>query len=199
MKKWFTIIELVIAILIFWIWLLTVLIVLNKNIIFAKKVELKTQATFLAKEWIEFVYNVRDSNKIKYYPRNFLSWTNDDIKNNTYEKFSVKTIYIPYIYITWYKISLIKVNNIKDTRLYNFSGFYTNPSWENIYSWEFYNYSTGKKTPFSRYITFSWVLLWKEWWVADINQILKLKSKVFYSHWSITWKVIFNSIIWDWR
>jgi aspartate oxidase len=79
----------VVAILIFGAGLLVLLTVLNKNIILAKKVQLQTQATFLAKEGIELVYNLRDSNTIKYYPWNYLSGTMDEIKNNTYKKIEV--------------------------------------------------------------------------------------------------------------
>ena len=71
-KKAFTIIELIIALTIFGFWLLVILTILNKNILLAKKVQLTTQSTLLAKEWIEIIYNIRDSNKIKYYPWDIL-------------------------------------------------------------------------------------------------------------------------------
>jgi hypothetical protein len=40
--------------------------ILNKNIFLAKKVQITTQATLLAKDAMELVYNVRDTNYIKF-------------------------------------------------------------------------------------------------------------------------------------
>ena len=200
-SKAFTVIELVIAIIIFWTGLLAILTVLNKNLVFAKKVELKTQATFLAKEGMEFVYNLRDSNVIKYYPWNYLSWelTEDSLKNHTYEKFEVWKKYIPYLTLTGYKVNLKEISNIKKTKLYKLYTGYENAVGETIYSGIFYNYFTWKKTPFYRYIMFSWVYLKPEGAIADENQILRINSKVFYSHWSLTWEVVLSSFIGNWR
>jgi len=200
-SKAFTIIELVIAILIFWVGLLAILTVLNKNLVFAKKVELKTQATFLAKEGMELVYNLRDSNVIKYYPWNYLSGalTEDSLKNLTYEKFETWKMYIPYLTITGYRVSLKEISDIKKARLYKLYTWYENSAGEGIYSGFFYNYFTWQKTPFYRYVMFSWVYLQPEWAVADKNQILKLTSKVFYNFWNLSWEAVFSSFIGNWR
>ena len=194
MKKAFTLIELVVAILIFGAGLLVLLTVLNKNIILAKKVQLQTQATFLAKEGIELVYNLRDSNTIKYYPWNYLSGTMDDIKNNTYEKFEVWPRYIPYLQITGYKVNLKKISDIKKARLFKRQKTYSNQAGETVYSGFFYNYFTWEKTPFYRYVTFTWVYF-KPDWLINSDQLLKLNSKVFYSLWSLTGEVVLSSFI----
>lgn len=202
MKKFngaFTIIELVIAILIFWTWLLVILLTLNKNIIFVKKIQLKTQATFLAKEWIELVYNLRDSNKIKYYPWNYISWAVNDIQNNNYQKFEVGKMYIPYMLITGYKSYIAEISNKADARLFVKTWEYNDSVGNIVYSGFFYNYFTWKKTPFYRYVIFTWVYLQPEWKLAPYNKLLKVDSKVFYSFWNLTWEIIFSSFIWDWR
>ena len=198
MKKAFTLIELVIALIIFWSGLLAVLVVLNKNIILAKKVELKTQATLLAKEWIELVYNIRDTNNIKYLPWNYLSWNAEQIKNNTYVKLETWKMYIPLILLTWNKILLKKISVVSGARLFLQTGSFLNPAGEEIYSWFFYNYFTWRKTPFFRYVIFSGVYLQPEWRVLSGN-LLKVISKVWYKHWSLTWRVQMESILTNWR
>jgi len=199
LRKAFTIVELVIAILIFWIWLLVILLVLNKSIVLAKKTQLKTQATFLAKEWMELVYNLRDSNKIKYYPWNYISWTIADIQNGNYQRFKTGTMYIPYILITGYKSYLAEISNKADARLFVLTWVFYDNVGNIIYSGFFYNYFTWKKTPFYRYVIFTGVYLQPEWKLASYDKLLKLNSKVFYSFWSLTWEIVFSSFIWDWR
>jgi len=198
MRKAFTLIELIIAIIIFWVGLLAVLVVLNKNVTLAKKLELKTQATLLAKEGMELVYNLRDSNNIKYLPWDYLTWNADQIKNKTYVKIQSNKMYIPIVLLTWNKIVLRQISDIKKTRLFLQTGNFLNPAWEMIYSWFFYNYFTWQKTPFYRYVMFSWFYLQPENSTKP-DKILKLVSKVWYIHWSLTGQVIFESIISDWR
>ena len=73
-SKAFTIIEIIIALIIFWIWLLLIISILNKNVSILKKVELTTQATLIAKDQITIFYNFRDSNNIKYIKWNYITW-----------------------------------------------------------------------------------------------------------------------------
>ena len=61
-KKAFTLLEILIAISVFAIGILAVLRVLTGNISVLDRTNIKLQATVLAKEWIELLYNVRDSN-----------------------------------------------------------------------------------------------------------------------------------------
>ena len=58
----FTLIEILIAISVFAIGILAVLRVLTWNLSVLDTTNIKLQATVLAKEWIELLYNVRDSN-----------------------------------------------------------------------------------------------------------------------------------------
>jgi len=58
----FTFIEIMIAIVIFSVWILAVLNLVTNNLKSMDQNDLKLQATLLAKEWIELVYNLRDSN-----------------------------------------------------------------------------------------------------------------------------------------
>lgn len=198
MKKAFTLIELIIALIIFWSGLLAVLVVLNKNIILAKKVELKTQATLLAKEWMELVYNIRDTNNIKYLPWNYLSWNNEQIKNNTYVKLETWKMYVPLILLTWSEILLKKISVVSRARLFLQAGIFFNSAGEKVYSWFFYNYFTWIKTPFYRYVIFSGVYLQPENEILSGN-LLKVISKVWYKYGNLTGKVQMESILTNWR
>lgn len=62
-KKWFTLIEIVIMTIIISVWLLAVITTLNSWIWQVQKLNQRTIATYLAKEWIEAVYNIKETNK----------------------------------------------------------------------------------------------------------------------------------------
>jgi Tfp pilus assembly protein PilV len=87
-KKYaFTFIEVMIAIVIFSVWILAVLSLVTHNLKSMDRNNLKLQATLLAKEWIELVYNLRDSNIEKELPWNCLMkdemyfWSAEQLSN----------------------------------------------------------------------------------------------------------------------
>ena len=61
-KSAFTFIEVIIAIAVFAIGVLAVLRLISQNLVALDFTQLRTSATLLAKEGIELVYNMRDSN-----------------------------------------------------------------------------------------------------------------------------------------
>lgn len=83
----FTLIEILIAISVFAIGILAVLRVLTGNLSTLDTANIKLQATVLAKEWIELLYNVRDSNLEKNLSWNCVMtgevyrWTSDILNN----------------------------------------------------------------------------------------------------------------------
>lgn len=200
MKRAFTIIEIMIALIIFWAWLLAILVVLNKNILLAKKIELKTTATLLSKEWIEIVFNKRDSNNIKYLQWNYITW---DITNNSaqIEYFETWTAYKVWTDLTWYKNYIEKISStpyILYSKLYLKTWEVLDEAWQLLYSWFYYNYKTWQKTPFSRYVIFTWVYLKPEEKVVN-EDILKINSIVKYNWWWTTWEVNLESFITNWK
>lgn len=86
-KLAFTLIEILIAISVFAIGILAVLRVLTGNLSTLDTANIKLQATVLAKEWIELLYNVRDSNLEKNLSWNCVMtgevyrWTSDILNN----------------------------------------------------------------------------------------------------------------------
>ncbi len=61
-KSAFTLIEVMIAITVFAIGVLAVLRLITQNLVTLDTTQSRTMATFLAKEGMELVYNMRDSN-----------------------------------------------------------------------------------------------------------------------------------------
>ena len=64
-KSAFTFIEVIIAITVFAIGVLAVLRLITQNLVMLDVTQSRMTATFLAKEGIELVYNMRDSNIAK--------------------------------------------------------------------------------------------------------------------------------------
>ena len=69
-KLWLTLIETLVAITVFSIGAFAVLRVLTWNLWIMDRTNMKLQSTVLAKEWLELLYNVRDSNLDKWLPWN---------------------------------------------------------------------------------------------------------------------------------
>ncbi|MCX6823786.1 MAG: prepilin-type N-terminal cleavage/methylation domain-containing protein [candidate division SR1 bacterium] len=67
-KFGFTLIEVIVAITVFAIGVLAVLRLITQNLVTLDITQMRTNATFLAKEGIELVYNMRDSNNSKGLP-----------------------------------------------------------------------------------------------------------------------------------
>jgi hypothetical protein len=172
--------------------------------------EARTTATFLAKEWIELTYNMRDSNKAKSLPwdcvlnpnlsaddfgyydenavclRSFASWTED---NNILQVWFASG---DYSYIAVQKRGENFTELWSGNRLYYTTG--------NIAGTELFRYSNipvedVEPTVFSRYISFGVVKEWDK--VLPPNKILKVESHVLYMKGSTTWEVVLESFIWN--
>ena len=209
-KSAFTLIEVIIAITVFAVGVLAVLRLITQNLVTLDKTEARTTATFLAKEWIELTYNMRDSNKAKSLPwdcildpnlsaddfgyydektvcvRSFASWTED---NNILQlSFTLEG----YMYTNiveraedffglWSGNKLYYTTGyVAGTELFRYSNFPT----ENL-----------EPTVFSRYISFGVVREWDK--ILPPNKILKVESHVLYMKGSITWEVVLESFIWN--
>jgi len=191
MKKAFTIIELIISLIIFWIWIIVVITVLNRNIVLLKEVELKTKATMIAKDQIAVFYNFRDSNNIKYQKWNLITGS---------DYFQAWENYKVWTELSGNKNMIEKISHprFSNTRLYIQSGTIINDVNTDVYTGFYYNYTTGQKTPFARYVNLTWVYLEPENNVEE-NQIMKLNSIVSYWHGNLSGKIILESFISNWK
>lgn len=95
-KKWNSIIEVVVVIVILTIWIIWTYSILNSSMILSTSTENKIKAINIAREWIEAVTNIRDTNWIKFssdykdcwftkaYDINCISWTNTTYSSWSY-------------------------------------------------------------------------------------------------------------------
>jgi len=214
-KKYaFTFIEVMIAIVIFSVGILAVLNLLTNNLKSMDRNNLKLQASLLAKEWIELVYNLRDSNIEKW-----LSWNclmNDEMYTWDSEKLSdkirrdnqteiedivckwyfsiesgLKIGFDPqnYLYSENFQISNDFIVNLTEAKLF----FFSDNTWLSRYAYSSNN--TGVETNFARYILFKAVKENNE--TLAIDKILKVESHVLYKKWAYTGELVFESFIWN--
>ena len=210
-KFWFTLIEMLIAITVFAIGVLAVLRVLTWNLSIMDHTEMKLQSTVLAKEWLELLYNLRDSNLEKSLPWNCVlnpevySWNSDNLGYNTEEKictgyfgsgfdkvlqlsFDSENYY--YQNLTWshgYFTGLFEDNKLC---LFTWTIDGMDMSWYAYCSWD-----AGEPTFFARYLSFTWVVV--DWDLLPKDKILKVESHVLYKKWHKTWDIVFESFIWN--
>lgn len=212
-KKYaFTFIEVMIAIVIFSIGILAVLNLVTNNLKSMDRNNLRLQATLLAKEWIELVYNLRDSNLEKQLSWNCLinsemyNWDADQLANKIWRwnqsdfenvicrwyfwpEGNIKVSFDPHIYI-YGDQSLLQDDfmlNYEDNKLYLFQD-------QNKLSWYGHNaLMSWDKTNFARYISFHPVKEWNN--ILPLDKIMKIESHVLYVRWATTGEVVFESFI----
>lgn len=178
-NKWFSIIEVLVWIFIFAIWLVSTYFLIVYTMSLNEYSKNSIVASNLSREWIELIRNVRDTNYVNYYRWNKMPW--EDVYN---------------LFQTWvyYKVEndfSDSLENVKITKINDFSEWEKNLEKmenyrlcldeNNIYtydcSWD------NIKTYFYRYVKFDDVKYnSNSWWVVTLNDALKLTSKtIWYS------------------
>lgn len=193
MKKSFTLIELIIAIVIFWVWIITILVSLSNNISISQFAKNKTFATFLAKEGIEIVFNIRDTNTDKW-----IAWNCNKLKSDysCENKFKIWDYYQVSLNMTGFTKINATISWFENNIIYFHSWYIYNTNNLPILSGFWYDYNDNwQKTFFSRYIYFDWIKIWEPWTNLDQNDILKIESHVIYNRWTQKDKVVLESFI----
>lgn len=73
-KKWFTLVEVLFVCSIFAIMVVWIILAINRSYSFMNNVRLQVRATNFAREWVEMMFNIRDTNRRKY------SWKKDEFR-----------------------------------------------------------------------------------------------------------------------
>lgn len=209
-KLWFTFIEVIIAITVFAIGVLAVLRLITQNLVTLDATQLRTNATFLAKEWIELVYNMRDSNIAKWLPwncilkENFATGNRNEIDPETVCEWNfsswsednkiLQISFDPEWYTYTHMLDAGKDFNELWTgnRLYYISWAV---GWHQIFWYSSQAVEWQEPTFFSRYIVFAPVHEWKD--ILPRENILKIESHVLFNKWTKTWEVVLESFIWN--
>lgn len=212
-KNWFTLIEMLIAITVFAIWVLAVFRVITWNLKIMDDTEMKLQATILAREWMELLYNVRDSNLEKE-----LGWNcvlSGDVYRKEQEDLSYSDICVGYFGTGKYLQLSFDKNNYIEQKLVDKKN-----SFDELFSTNRLCYYTGENIAwygtcpqistnnmasyFARYLSFSPVDFSASpnaqktpQSLSYDDKILKVESHVLYKKWWKTWEVVFESFIWN--
>ena len=189
-KKWFTLIEIMIVLLVFSVGVLAVLRLILHNMDTINNLEAKSTATLLAKEWIELVYNTRDSNRIA-----SLQW--DCIINTNYNWEIEDELCKNHFLDNWWmrkiennqKINRIIIDQEKD--ISEESKLYIDHTNNTTYT----HTKNNQPSIFSRYISFTWVR--EDEKTINTWYVLKIESHVIYQRWSKTGEIILESFIWN--
>lgn len=194
-KHSFTLIEILIALVVFGIWILSVFVLVTNNIWLVQKVKVKTTATFLAREWLEYAFNQRDTNLFKW-----VDWrcAKLDQNYNCFSYFGVWNAYRLEKTLTWNYTFITTSVDYKTNLLYFHSGTIVTPNSTFTWFWYDHNNIDWQASVFSRYIYFTWAYLQWDGNVWDESLIMKVQSHVDFNKSNLAkWEVILESFIWQ--
>ncbi len=198
--RWFTLIEVMIAIGVFSIWILAVLQMIIKNLSVVDSIKLRSSATILAKEGIELAYNIRDANLDKW-----LNWDcllSNDIYSSSQESLNteqnicnnslsgvIQLSFSPQQYIYSKIVSLHHdfLQDFDENQLYASSG--------NFYSNDIQALEHPEKSFYSRYLIFKPVI--ENHKILSGDKIRKIESHVLIRKWWYTGEVVLESLLWN--
>ena len=207
MKKFkaFTLIETLIIIIVFCIWILTVLYWLSQTLRNKEYANTQIQSAFFAREWIEMVFNLRDANYHKKLPWNCIfQWNghlSDDWCDANLEPWTILKISLwwnnEYIHAETGDIGELDFDTVfSEYQIY----FHT---WNvlNDATWYYYDYSgtEEERTWFARYLLITWVKYDENESIIDKDKLLKIESHVLYKRWALTWEKVMETFIWNYE
>lgn len=179
--KWMTLIEVLITIVVFTSGILVILWVITSSLTIGSRSRNRTIATMLAKEWLEMMYSIRDTNLDK--AQNW--WCIPIASDSCGLDISGGWLYTLRIENTWLNIITVTDWAAIDKRMYTI-----NNDWITTYT----HSSTGQPSQFYRYITISTATI--PWTQTIVNSnIKKIVSTVEYSQLWWTGKVELESFI----
>ncbi len=205
-KKGVTLIEIVIALFVFAVGILAVVRVITTNISVIDTMKLKIQAQSLAKEGIDLVFNIRDTNLAR-----GLDWQCAYINPEAISKLEERQPFNGQICGgSFWPDSAFRVAVDPEGRLFaaetnsgaTFEQLFTDNQLfitnlqTTAYSWQLLTHDTtqGTGSLFARYITFEPV--YQEETAVDTDKLLKVTSHVLYQKGAIQGEVTLESFIW---
>jgi len=180
-NKWFTLVETIIVCTLFAFMVLWIILGINKAYAFINSTKLLVRATNFAREWVEMVYNIRDTNWRKY------SWIKDEHRNDIWT-WNLK------FYLTWW-IYVLKEKIWEDGES---SFIYADPlTWNtDIYEIEWFFNDNYEDIRQKSKITFTWNYSFYSWWTMatwSLEELLKWNWTEFYRILRVYWIYCKNS------
>lgn len=204
-KKAFTLIEILIVIVIFWVGILAILSIMANSVKNFDTINMQTRATLLAKEGIDLAFHHRDSNLEQGYPWDYYTrtgnndWGNEEFLwtgwNTTFKiGLSVDENKNPYYLLE--KTAIWKYTaDTFDEYFRTFALEFTKPELtkpELTKNITLYTYKATTETPnkgYARRIEFIPLTI-------KNLELLKVSSHVIYKRWSFTGEVVLESLLW---
>lgn len=200
-NKWFSIIEILIWIFIFSLWIVGVYAIISSTLRVNDLNENYIIATNLANEQIELVRNIRDSNYTKIKKYNQINPASNEY-NNVFEYDKKYKIENNYLSTATFPIQVTDITNWFEEWQWNLSSSSMQSYNLCLDDLNRYTYDCTKtsniKTKFYKYVSFDKVV-YNEWWTTKIIEDAYLvKSKVI---WYINWYHEFEvkAVIADWK
>ncbi len=219
--KAFTLIETLIVIIVFCVGILVVLQWLSQTLRNKDYANTQIKSAFLAREWIELMFNLRDSNYHKELPWNCIFRHNDHpwtILLDDHGEEETNTPFCIWYFWSWDANNILKIGiwseeeyikvetgNINeqdfDSIFDNFQIYLHTWNALNGETWFIYDYEWGgedEKIWFARYLLITWVVA-EDWTTIDKDKLLKIESHVLYKKWAITWEKVMETFIWNYE
>jgi hypothetical protein len=178
-NKWFTLVETIIVCTLFAFMVLWIILGINKAYAFINSTKLLVRATNFAREWVEMVYNIRDTNWRRY------SWIKDEHRNDIW---TWSAQFTWWIYVLKEKIwedgesSFIYADHLTwNTDIYEIEWFFND------------NYEEVRQRS---KITFTWNYSFYSWWTMatwSLEELLKWNWTEFYRILRVYWIYCKNS------
>jgi len=210
-KNAFTLVETLVAIVIFGIWILTVLFGISKTLRNQDYASAQINSSFLAREWMELMFNLRDANYHKEQPRNCIFMVNNDLNEDInidinnyndeqYCSWYLKPWKILKIWIwTWEDYIRIETSELSESFEENFNKFQIYLHTWNADNTFIYNHTwtEAEKTRFARYMLITGVV--EDWELVNTWNLLKIESHVLYKKWELTGEKVMETFMWNYE
>lgn len=201
-------VEILIVIFVFWVWILGVLSVLTNSLAYFDNISTKTKASFLAKEGLEIAYNFRDSRIEEWLPWNYFTgscphelylWSWESLStfkiwfstwSNPYWIFETGPHYADNDFTSYFNSYFLEIYTWETAGNGSWLGYFVyNPRWE---------HEELPAKGFARYVEFTPILLnpnAESSAALDVNKIVKISSHALYKRGSLTWEIVLESFI----
>ena len=206
-SKAFTLLETIVVIIVFCIWILAVLHWLSQTLRNKDYANTQIKSAFFAREWIELIFNLRDTNYDKELDWNCIFKRVDHLSDSYSEDYN------PFCNENFWSWNVLKVSiwswedyvHIETWTLNNdFESDFTSyqiyfHTWDSIinnetwFIFDYNNWDEGKETWFARYVIITWVV--EDDVILDKNKLLKIESHVLYKRWALTWEKVMETFI----
>lgn len=175
-KRGFTLAEVLIVCSIFAVMVIWIIFAINRAFLFMNNTRISVRASNFAREWVEMVYNIRDSNWRQQ------SWEKDKYRLNVWKRVDGK-ISEENTYISWW-IYIIKEELTKENNwdYYVYAEYLTGN--DDIYTLEWFFSGEDSQWRKDSMLNFSWTYSYFSWWVLytwwKLEELLYADGLAFY-------------------